>query len=184
MALDAREPVLRELAAALKAIDPRSVEQLEQMILTSNVVFCHGLGRSGFSSKAFAMRLMHLGVDCGIIGDVLAQPIHAGDLLVLTTASGGSSALKLYADKAKQLGAKIGLVTANINSPLAQLADAVVVIPAATKDQTGANRSSMLPMGSLFEEASYLLYDMITVDLMTLMGLTNDDMVKRHANLE
>ena len=60
----------------------------------------------------------------------------------------------------------------------------MVAIEAPTKDDIGCERASIMPMGSLFEETTGLLFDLIIVDLMECMKITNNDMVSHHANLE
>lgn len=184
MALQSMEQVLHELTVALGAINPTQVAQLEEMLMHTEEIFLCGLGRSGLCCNGFAMRLMHLGMRSSIVGDVLTKPIQANDLLVITSASGSGKALEARAQKAKALGAKIALITSNSCTPLAGLADLLIEIKAPTKCDCGTERASMLPMGSLFEETAFLLFDLITADLMAAMQITNADMVSRHANLE
>lgn len=184
MALDSRGAVLAQLDEALQAVSANQVEQMEALVATAREVFCHGFGRSGLSVRAFAMRLMHMGIPVSIVGDTLAHPIGEGDVLVLASASGGSDVLLSTARKAKENGAKIALICGNEASPLVELADVMVVIHAPSKADTGEARASVLPMGSLFEEASFILLDMVILDLMQKLHITNEDMVVRHANLE
>ena len=183
-ALTNRDTILAQLSSSLYSVSEEAAQQLETLILNAHAVFCYGLGRSGLSSRGLAMRLMHIGIPCNVVGDTLCHPIGEGDLLMLTSASGGSQALLNAAEKAKSLGGKVALVTGNATSALAELSDANVVIKAPSKDALGEERASLLPMGSLFEEATFVLYDMLIGDLMEKLAITNDQMVKRHANLE
>ena len=48
----------------------------------------------------------------------------------------------------------------------------------------GKDRNSALPMGSLFEEVALIFFDIVISDMMERMGVENDEMVSRHANLE
>ena len=43
---------------------------------------------------------------------------------------------------------------------------------------------SIQPVGSMFEQLSWLTYDTVIMTLRGKMGQTNDDMIARHANLE
>ena len=45
-------------------------------------------------------------------------------------------------------------------------------------------KASVAPMGTLFEEGSYILCDMIILDMMRKLEIKTADMVYRHANLE
>ncbi|MFN8450573.1 MAG: hypothetical protein U0521_18795 [Anaerolineae bacterium] len=40
--------------------------------------------------KALAMRLMHLGFDTHVVGDVTTPPLGAGDLLIVSAGPGNS----------------------------------------------------------------------------------------------
>lgn len=188
MILQGKKKVLSELSNALDSIDTQVVGELEQLIINAKEnakeVFLHGLGRSGLSCRAFTMRLMQMGFECNIVGDILAHPIQTGDLLIIVSASGQEESLQIIAQKAKGFGANFALVTSNADSPLAKLADTMVVIKAPTKDDFGNGRASIMPMGSLFEGTASLLFDLIIVDLMEQMKISNDDLVSHHANLE
>jgi 6-phospho-3-hexuloisomerase len=182
--LHGKEQVLFELSTTLDSIDKQAVGELEHLIIGAREVYFHGLGRSGLCCRAFAMRLMQMGFQCNIVGDILAHPIQTGDLLIIVSASGEGKGLQIIAQKAKGFGANFALVTSNADSPLSKLADTMVAIEAPTKDDIGCERASIMPMGSLFEETTGLLFDLIIVDLMECMKITNNDMVSHHANLE
>ena len=67
------------------------------------------------------------------------------------------------------------------------MADVIVTIPGATpkKDEGAADSAvSAQPMGSLFEQLSWLVYDSTIMELMELTGETAETMYPRHANLE
>lgn len=184
MALQKKAQVLEELQKALASVDVHAVDELEQQIASANEIFCGGTGRSGLSIGGFAMRLMHLGLKCNLVGDVLAHPIGKNDLLIITSASGSSKSLLTAAEKAKEVGAKLALITGNMDSALSALADVTVCIRVPSKLDRGTQRASVMPMGTLFEESAYLLFDLIVLDLMALLNIKNDDMLSRHANLE
>jgi 6-phospho-3-hexuloisomerase len=63
--------------------------------------------------------------------------------------------------------------------------DRVLVIPAQTMaDDTGPAVASVLPMGSLFEGAQYLVFEMLVLMLRDRLGVAPDAMRARHTNLE
>ena len=183
-ALAKRAAVCAELIHALESIDEEQAGRLEEHLCMAGRVFCFGMGRSGLCMRGFAMRLMHLGIRCGIVGDTLCEPMQEGDMLVLTSASGRSEILRNLANKAHALGGKVALVTLDVDSPLAEVSDVVVNIHAVSKETMGSNRNSALPMGSLFEEVALIFFDIVISDMMERMGVNNDAMVSRHANLE
>lgn len=184
MALENVNTVMAELSHAVASVDPASVEKLKTMLASAKSVFCHGAGRSGLNARAFAMRLMHLGLHVCVVGDVLVPPISEGDLLVIATASGTSPAMVYIANKARECGAQIAVFTTSRNCPICELAQCVICFDAPTKAEDGEGRTSIMPMGTLFEESCYLLMDMIVLELMEKLNISNSDMVCRHANLE
>jgi 6-phospho-3-hexuloisomerase len=65
------------------------------------------------------------------------------------------------------------------------MADRVLVIPAQTMaNDQGAAATSVLPMGSLFEGAQYLVFELLVLALRDRIGATPEAMRARHTNLE
>ena len=66
----------------------------------------------GLAAKAFAMRLMHLGLPVFVAGETTrASEIARGDLLIIGSGCGHTVSLVGMAEKAKVLGASVALVT-------------------------------------------------------------------------
>ena len=106
------------------------------------------------------------------------------NLLVVGSGSGTTASLVANANKAKAAGASLATLTIFPGATIGSMADTVVAIPGATpKKGEGAEDSavSVQPMGSLFEQLSWLVYD---AAIMELTGETSDTMYPRHANLE
>ncbi len=135
--------------------------------------------------RAFAMRLMHLGLRAYVVDDVTTPCIADGDLLLIGSGSGRTASLVQYALRAKMLGARIALISITPSSPIADQSDCVVCIHAPTP-KLGADSSavSIQPMGSLFEQTLGLLLDVIVMQLMTDLDTSAEQMYTRHANLE
>lgn len=178
------EEILEELKTPLLGIKKEEISALEEELQKAERVFCDGLGRSGLFCRAFAMRLMHLGMNCFYVGDTMTPAIEPKDLLLVCSGSGESEALISRAKKAKKSGAKIALVTGNSVSRLGEAADVQVLIKAPKKDMAEEEKESMLPMGSLFEDAASLLFESLVLDLMEQRNETGQSMFRRHANLE
>ncbi|MCJ7739169.1 MAG: 6-phospho-3-hexuloisomerase, partial [Anaerolineae bacterium] len=60
--------VLQELTRSLHSIDTDQVRELARGVLKADRVFMAGRGRSGLHMRAFAMRLMHLGLRAFVVG--------------------------------------------------------------------------------------------------------------------
>lgn len=180
------DPVLDELGRALRSVNPDDLDQARRLVLNARRIFVAGQGRSGLQMKAFAMRLMHLGLSVHVVGDVTTPGIASGDVLVIGTGSGRTASLVCHAKHAHALQVPVLLITAAQDSPIHQYADCTVVINAPTPkiDEDRAIQASILPMGSLFEHALGLLLDLLVLMLMRDLDLDGRQMFSRHANLE
>jgi 6-phospho-3-hexuloisomerase len=176
---------LEEIQAALAQMDSRQCDRLVQTILGAEHVFTAGKGRSGLQIRAFAMRLMHLGLNVYIVGDDTTPGIASGDLLLIGSGSGQTASLIQYARRAKELGASVGLITADTRSAIAPIADLVIEIPAPTpKSEHLSGGTSLQPMGSLFEQSLGILFDVLILQIMKEKNIGAGQMFTRHANLE
>jgi 6-phospho-3-hexuloisomerase len=177
--------VLNELSGALRSVNADDIERFKRSILEAKRIFITGKGRSGLQMRAFAMRLMHLGLSIHVVDDVTTPGIGAGDLLVIGSGSGRTASLVNYARKAKSVNAHIALLTITSSSPVGELADIIVHIQASTPKLGEADvPRSIQPMGNLFEQSLGLLLDIITMLLMADLNQTSEQMFTRHANLE
>ncbi|MFP7288326.1 6-phospho-3-hexuloisomerase [Shouchella clausii] len=179
------QKITEELAGALPVIDEEAGERLTGLLLGGGRVFVAGAGRSGLMGRAFAMRLMHLGLEAYVVGETVTPGIGAGDVLVLGSGSGETRSLLVMAEKAKSAGAQVALVTLNPASSIGAMADLTVRLPGAAKDREAeADSISIQPMGSLFEQSLLLFYDAAVLRMMELRGMETSGMYGKHANLE
>ena len=157
--------VVQELTHTLTAIDEEQAEKFVELIDEADEVFCAGAGRSGFQVKGFAMRLMHMGVASYVVGETCTLVNHAA--------------------KAKEMGARVALITINPNSSIAGMADVVIEISAPSpKSAKQGDIKSIQPMGSLFEQSEGIFMDIAVMMLMERRGKDSDTMFGRHANME
>jgi 6-phospho-3-hexuloisomerase len=85
---------------------------------------------------------------------------------------------------AHKAGARTALVTAQPGGDLAKRIDIVTVIPAQTMaDDRGVNLS-VLPMGSLFETAQMIFFELVILKLRPRFNERSETMRARHTNLE
>lgn len=177
--------VVAELDRTLGAIAPGDVERLVDLILGASRVLVAGAGRSGLAMKAFAMRLMHLGLGAYVVGETVTPAMAADDLLLIGSGSGETASLVAMAEKVRALKARLALVTIVADSRIGRLAEAVVAIPAPSpKARAQHGVTSVQPMGSLFEQSLLILLDVVVLRLMERMKLDSAAMFARHANLE
>lgn len=146
-------------------------------------VFVAGAGRSGLVLRMAAMRLMHLGLNVHVAGDTTTPAISSGDLLLVASGSGTTSGVVKAAETAAKAGARIVVFTTNPDSPLAGLADALVIIPAAQKTDHGSSVSRQYA-GSLFEQVLFLATEALFQSLWDNSDEPAEQLWLRHANLE
>jgi 6-phospho-3-hexuloisomerase len=183
------ETVLGELHGVLQAVDVGAMRALEERIAAARRVYVAGAGRTGLMVRAFAMRLMHLGLQVHVVGNVTTPAFEAGDVLVIGSGSGETGSLRVIAQRAKALGGTLVVVTIVPTSTIGQMADVVVRLDAPSPKAAPPSggplpRASAQPMGSLFEQALLLLLDSVVMRLARARGASSDEMFTRHANLE
>ncbi|OKS86492.1 6-phospho-3-hexuloisomerase [Mucilaginibacter polytrichastri] len=152
-------------------------------IQQANSIFLIASGRSGFSMRSFAMRLMHLGLQVYFVGDTTTPAIKPGDVLLAASGSGTTGTVVKAAQKAKDVGAKVITITTNPSSPLAALSDTHIYVPAAEKEDHHGGKSQQYA-GSLFEQAVLLITDAVFLELWRIDGTPAEELWKRHANME
>lgn len=178
------EQILTEIHTSVAQVTPTSIFEASSMIEEATRIFVAGAGRSGLCIRAAGMRLMQLGKSAYIVGETTTPSIQAGDLLILASGSGQTSTLLAITEKARSVGARILLFTTAPVSPLASMADHVVILPApslsSAADMNGIE--SIQPMGTLFEQSLLILCDSLVLRAMKNVDFTQ--MRERHANLE
>jgi 6-phospho-3-hexuloisomerase len=188
------DPLFRDLARILKSVDPEERRALSRAINEARGVFAAGAGRSGLVVRAFAMRLAHMGVRVHVVGDATTPAAGHGDLLIVASGSGRTESMLGVAGRAVAAGAKCAVVTGAILAPLVKVAHQKVLLPptmpASTQDASAMGgvapdpHALIQPMRTLFEQALFLFFDLVVLDLMALRGASAADMERRHANLE
>jgi 6-phospho-3-hexuloisomerase len=169
--------------ARLVSGDTDALAPVIDLIAAAPRVFVLGAGRSGLALRMTAMRLMHLGIEVHVVGEVTTPAIAEQDLLVTASGSGTTAGILRAAQTAVDAGAKVAAITIAPDSPLAQLATATIVVPAATKLDRSETASTQYS-GSLFEQVVVVLGDALFDALWKRSGLSADELWPRHANLE
>ena len=177
------ENILNENLNLASKMDYSQIPTLITEINNANRIFIIAAGRSGFSMRSTAMRLMHLGLQVFFVGDTTTPAITKGDLLIAASGSGTTSTIVRAAEKSVGAGATVVALSTNATSPLAALAKHVIIIPAAEKEDHGGNLSIQYA-GSLFEQFLLLLLDAVFQSLWKIDGTPAEELWKRHANME
>lgn len=140
--------------------------------------------------KALCMRLFHLGFSAHVVGDMTTPPITSDDLLLASAGPGDFSTVNAICRVAKSAGARVVLITAkpDVESEARRCADEVVYVPAQTmadREEGGSKAGEVrLPMGSLYEGALFVLFEMVVINLSEVLRQSPAEMRARHTNLE
>jgi len=176
--------IVGEMSNVLNRVNEKPVQDFVNIIIESKRIFVVGAGRVGLSSRAFAMRLMHLGKEAHWVWDDTTPNVGKGNLLVANCGSGEVVSVCNVARLAKEAGASVITVTANPEGRIASISDVVVHLPAKVWGPGKDTIPSLQPMGSLFEQSLFIFHDLIVLRLMERMGTTASQMAKRHRNVE
>ncbi|WP_341326876.1 6-phospho-3-hexuloisomerase [Methylotuvimicrobium sp. KM2] len=172
--------IIDKISGILAATDDSYDQKLTTLLDQAKRVFVSGAGRSGLIGRFFAMRLMHSGYDVSVVGEIVTPSIKAGDLLVIISGSGETEQLIAFTKKAKEIGAKILLISAKSDSTIGDLADAVFQI--GTSELYGKVKG--MPMGTVFELSTLFFLEAIISHIIHEKGIPEEEMRSRHANLE
>ena len=175
---------LADLARVFDRIDHAAVERTVAEIAAARQIALYGVGREGLQMKGLAMRLFHLGLKASVVGDMTAPHLGPGDLLFVSAGPGSFSTVSALLGVARRDGARTLVVTAQPLGDCAKAADVVLPIPAQTMADDAGPATSLLPMGSLFEGAQFIAFEVIILMLRDKLGISPDAMRANHTNLE
>ncbi len=192
--ISAIEAILENIHDAEEYLNEEDISKFIEVITTADNIFVTGAGRSGLAAKAFAMRLMHLGLSSYVVGETISPAINAGDCILAISGSGETNTIVTAAKISKNRGAKVLALTSYPESSLAQLADGLIRVKGRTKvevddenylkRQIKGNYTSLTPLGTAFELTSLVFLDGLVSELMETMGKTEEDLKNRHTVLE
>jgi 6-phospho-3-hexuloisomerase len=193
------QEMMKLMASKIRSIaDTISDEDTEKFIrelLNARRVYVVGAGRSGLVAKAFAMRLMHLGLHAYVIGETITPALNKGDVMVIFSGSGRTKTVADLADTARDIGGRICLITANADSRIGKIADCIVIIEHHRDEvadeaaefeirQMVGDHKSFAPLGTLFETASMVFADAIISRMMEITKVDESALKNRHTNIE
>jgi len=175
---------LAELDGVFMAARPEIANALIDELLRARRIACAGAGREGLMIRAFCMRLMHLGLDAHMTGDMTTPPVGPGDLFIATVGPGLLPTMEALLTVAHTAGARTAIITAQPDGLASRIADTTIHLPAQTMADDRGDTGSTLPMGTLFEIAELIFFDLVAIQLRGRTGQSPDDLRARHTNLE
>ena len=170
--MDVLRTIMDEIEHVVANVKKDEIDQVIGLIQKDRRIFVAGEGRSGFSAKGFAMRLMHLGYTVYVVGETITPAIKEGDILIGVSGSGKSiSVVK---------NASVIAVTSKRESPLAGFADQILVIPGTVKGDTGEKRGSIQLLSSLFDQSLHIVLDAVCLLLSYRDNTANESATGAH----
>jgi len=191
--------MMRLMATKIRTIaDVMSDDEIDALlneILNANRIYTMGAGRSGLVAKAFAMRLMHLGLSAFVVGETVTPAMKTGDVIIVFSGSGATKTVADISETAKEIGGRVCLITSKKDSRIGRIADCIVIIE--SQRDTVADESaefeirqmmgehkSFAPLGTIFETTAMVFADALISRLMEITQCRPEDLQCRHANIE
>lgn len=179
------EARMEDIRGLLDELNAGAAETVIDMILRARRVFVTGKGRSGLVAGCFSMRLMQMGFEVHVPGESTCPRISEGDLMIAISCSGTTMTTVQMACISREAGAKVVAVTAVPDSPLAQTADYLLVLPVTGESVKKRYRYVLGPHNNtLFEEALFLYLDAMVYCMLEREGIPERALRERHTNLE
>ena len=189
------ERALDEVAAAVHSVSSEELDAIADELVAARRIACYAGGREGLVLRGLVMRLFHAGLDAHYVGEMTCPAVGPGDVVVLSCGPGRISTVEALAGVALRDGARVLYLTAQPGEPPADRVHHVVAVRAQTMaddllgdvadDNAGGSASpAVLPMGSAYEIALFVLVDLITNRVRARRGESTEEMRSRHTNLE
>jgi 6-phospho-3-hexuloisomerase len=169
--------ILAEVKDTLDRIDAAAADAVVDALIKARVIFIYGVGRSGLVGKAFSVRLVQMGLDVHFIGDTTTPIVEKEDLVLIISNTGETWSALQTANIIGRLGATVVSITSSHHSKLARASLITVEIAPHRNEK----KVDVVPMGTLFEDATFIFLDSIVPELMQKLGQTAQSMYKRHA---
>jgi len=176
LANDAAAYISEKIATMIKGIGSGDIAAIVERITSAKKVFVYGVGRSGLVSRAFAMRLVQLGLDAFFIGETITPIVESGDVVLIVSNTGATMSAIQTANIARRMGAGVITITVSPTSKLAHASSLVICFP----EGRDAETDKYAPLGTLFEDAALVFLDGLVAMVMERLGETEGSMRGRH----
>ncbi len=173
---ESSEYILKSIQSTL-AENSENTEKFVDMILGTRKIFLYGVGRSGLIAKAFAIRLVQMGLEVFFVGETVTPIVEEGDVVIIVSYTGETMSATQTANIVRRVGAKVVTITAHGHSKLASASNLVIELNP-PKDE---EKKRLAPMGTVFEDSTLIYLDGIVAFLMEKLGQSEGSMRKRHA---
>ncbi len=157
--------------------DIEGTDKFVDMIISSPRIFIYGVGRSGLIAKAFAIRLVQMGLEVYFVGETVTPIVEEGHLVIIVSHTGETMSCIQTANIVRRVGARVIAITSDDHSKLATASNLIIRI----KPKKDEERKRLAPLGTLFEDATLIYLDGIVAQIMEKLGQSEGSMRRRHA---
>ena len=169
--------IIERIKQSLEATQIPERQEFIQAILKADKIFIYGVGRSGVMGKAFAIRLVQLGLKVFFIGETITPIVEPSDLVIIVSNTGETMSAIQTANIVGRVGAKVVAITAKKHSKLAHAASMIIHLNVRTDEAD----QKLAPLGTIFENTALIFLDSIIADLLKELNETEPGMRARHA---
>jgi DNA-binding MurR/RpiR family transcriptional regulator len=179
--------VMLELAATLEGVagelDWARAEAVAARLDGARRVLLFGAGRSRGIALAMGQRFGHVGLDVALIGEGGNRRFDRRDVLILVSASGTTRSTVVAGELGREApdGGSIVAFTATDPSPVADLADEVLRVPARFRSDGAAD---LAPFTAPFDLAALACGEALAKMVMERRGMTAADIELHRPNVE
>ena len=190
---DTMTTIADHLLDVADSLDLAAVDEFARLLDGAKRIFVMGAGRSGLVARSFAMRLMHIGYQVYVVGEIVTPAVAEGDVVVAISGSGNTRTIAEFGEICKKMNIRLVTVTSNKDSALGRISDLVVVVDGNQRHnhsreymerQLRGNHKSLTPLGTLFELTAAVFLDSFVAKLMVVRGVDEAGMKTRHTVLE
>jgi len=173
----AEDHILKRVQESLAKEQDSERQFIVDNILGAEKVFIYGVGRSGTMCKAFAIRLVQLGLKVFFIGETITPIVEKDDLVIIVSNTGETMSAIQTANIVRRLDAKVIAITATKFSKLAHAASSIIHLDVGEDP----GDSSLAPLGTIFEITALVFLDSLIPEIMKKMKENEANMRARHA---
>jgi 6-phospho-3-hexuloisomerase len=186
--------IIENLKEVIDKLDREAIKAMLQKTIDGNQIFIMGAGRSGLVAKAFAMRLMQLGLIVYVVGETTTPAVLPRDVVIAISGSGETRTVADLGKLAKDIGSTLITITSKKDSTLGRISDIAVIIPSKTKNDPDeadylerhmrGDYKNMPPLGTSFEITALVFLDSVVSQLIMLTGSSEAELKSRGTNIE
>ena len=178
--IDVLRTIMNEIDEVIDKVDEKELQAVMSEVNKEKRIFVCGEGRSGLLAKGFAMRLMHLGYTVFVVGETITPAVDEKDVFIAVSGSGKSINVVNDAKKAADKGCVVIAVISKADSPLADFARFVLIIPGTVKCDAKETRGSIQLLSSLFDQSLHITLDALCLLLSYRDNTSNESATNMH----